>query len=74
MVMYQCMETAKFFDKEKNEEIDGPEAFTRAKTSKVDFNQPPYVEYKYDDTIEVKPHHVQHVSILWRPKANVEKV
>jgi hypothetical protein len=72
MVMYQCLETAKYFDKETNEEIDGSEAYTRVSTSKINFKTPPYAEYKFDDTIEVKPHHVQHVSILWRPKKEKE--
>lgn len=74
MVMYQCLETAKYFDKETNEEIDGAEAFNRVKTSQIDFKMPPYAEYKYDDTVDVQPHHVQHVSILWRPKKDQEKV
>lgn len=68
MVMYQCWETAQYFDKNTNKRIPSYEAWMKAKSSRVNFKQTPAVEYQFGDEIEVKPRHFQNVKILWRPQ------
>jgi len=41
MVMYQCFETAHFYDKETGKRIPGYEAWLKAKSSAVDLNARP---------------------------------
>lgn len=73
MVMYQCWETAQYFDKNTNKRIPAYEAFDKAKSSQVDFSKNPPVEYKFSDDILVKPRHFQNVKILWRPQEKIDE-
>jgi hypothetical protein len=57
MVMYQCWETAQYFDKNTNQRIPAYEAWEKAQSSQVDFSKNPSVEYKFSDDVEVKPRH-----------------
>ena len=68
MVMYQCWESAQYFDKDTKKRIPAYEAFMKAKSSRVDFKMTPSVEYKFNSEVEIKPRHFQNVNIVWRPK------
>ena len=72
MVMYQCWETAHYYDKNTNKRIPAYEAFEKAKSSAVNFSKNPPVEYKYSYDILVKPRHFQNVKILWRPQEKID--
>lgn len=70
--MYQCWETAQYFDKNTNKRIPAYEAFASAKSSSIDLSKFPPVEYKFSDDILVKPRHFQNVKILWRPEEKID--
>ena len=55
--MYQCWETAQYFDNNSGKRIPAYEAFLKAKSSRIHFAIDPPVEYKFSDDIQVKPRH-----------------
>ena len=68
MVVYQCLETAHYFNKETHEKMTGEEAWKEVERTKMDFTQRPYVNYTFSDNIEVKPLFYSNAKILWRPE------
>lgn len=72
MVLYQCFETAKYFDKETGDRIANYDAFQHVKSSSLSFTAWPKTEYTFKDNVTVKPFHFENVKILWRPTEKQE--
>jgi len=51
MVMYQCWETAQYFDKSSGKRIPSYEAWEKAKSSRINFSIEPPVEFKFSDDV-----------------------
>jgi len=68
MLLYQCFETAHYYDK-SGTRIPDYEAWEHAKSSSVNFSAWPQSSFKFDETVVVKPRHFENVKILWRPRA-----
>jgi len=66
-VIYQCFETAQYFDK-TGARIPNYEAFEHATSTSFSASAWPHTSYKFDESVEVKPSHFENVKILWRPR------
>jgi len=60
------MNTATYYDKTTNEVISGNTLLKRATSKKIDVANRPPVEFKFDDSVIVKPQYFQTVKILWK--------
>lgn len=68
MVLYECFETAQYYDTKQGKQIPDYEAWEHAKSSSIDFNSWPQTAFIYDDFVRVEPRHFENVKILWRPQ------
>lgn len=66
--MYQCFETARYYNKETGQRIPGFEAWEHATSSSLNFNSWPMTQYHFGDKIDVRPRHFENVKILFRPE------
>lgn len=72
--MYQCFETAHYYDKTTGLRIPDYEAWMHIKTSSINFSEWPQTSYVFDeDKVEVKPRHFENVKVLWRPRQQTYK-
>lgn len=64
--MYQCFETAQYFDKQGGR-IPSYDAWMHVKSTKLNYSHWPRADIKFGDEVDVKPKHFENVKILWRP-------
>jgi len=67
MVLYECFETASYYDKNTGKQMPDYEAWEHSKSSSIDFKKWPQTSFTFEDTIKVEPRHFENVKILWRP-------
>jgi hypothetical protein len=57
LVVYKCLETAKYTDTKTGGSLSDEEAWKRSTVSSMDFTKRPIVEYKNDGTMTLQPMH-----------------
>ena len=57
VVLYKCLETAKYTDTKTDKSLTEEEAWKRSEVSSMDFTKRPIVEYKNDGTMTLQPMH-----------------
>ena len=72
IVLYKCMETAKYTDIKDGSELKNQKAWARTTRESMDFSQRPLVKFTADKTMNVQPMHFQNIKILW--KSNQENL
>ena len=74
MVLYECFETAHYYDTKTGKQIPDYEAWEAAKSSSIDFKKWPQTSFVYGDDVKIEPRHWENVKILWRPQKKEVKV
>jgi len=61
IALYQCMEDARFFNRDDDKELEPQEAWSKALQSDIDFEKRPISKYHFSDQVRVEPFYFETV-------------